>query len=97
MQKRADKIDHSQNDDTTLEALVAPRLKELVNRTGCHENGCLHDLVVDTIERPLIQLVLERTKGNQLKAAQMLGINRNTLRTKIRRLEIDVKKTKANR
>jgi DNA-binding protein Fis len=35
------------------------------------------------IEKPLVQLVLKETKGNQTKAANILGINRNTLRKKI--------------
>ena len=39
--------------------------------------------VLARVERPLIELVLERTGGNQVKAADMLGINRNTLRKKI--------------
>ena len=47
------------------------------------------DLLED-IERPLIQLSLSATRGNQLKAAQLLGLNRNTLRKKLRELDIDV-------
>ena len=50
----------------------------------------LYDRVLREIERPLIQLTLDATRGNQLRAAQLLGLNRNTLRKKIRELEIDV-------
>jgi len=50
----------------------------------------LHDRVLREIERPLILLTLAATRGNQIKAAQVLGINRNTLRKKIRDLEIQV-------
>jgi two-component system, NtrC family, nitrogen regulation response regulator GlnG len=46
--------------------------------------------VLREIERPLIQLSLSATRGNQLKAAQLLGLNRNTLRKKVRELDIDV-------
>jgi two-component system nitrogen regulation response regulator GlnG len=42
------------------------------------------------MERPLITLTLEATRGNQIKAAQLLGVNRNTLRKKIRELDIEV-------
>ena len=50
----------------------------------------LYDRVLREIERPLIQLTLGATRGNQLRAAQLLGLNRNTLRKKIRELEIEV-------
>jgi len=50
----------------------------------------LHDRVLREVERPLITLSLLETKGNQIKAAEMLGINRNTLRKKIRELGIEV-------
>jgi two-component system nitrogen regulation response regulator GlnG len=46
------------------------------------------------IEKPLIERALERTYGNQLKAAKILGINRNTIRTKIKKLGIDPHKWK---
>jgi two-component system nitrogen regulation response regulator GlnG len=42
------------------------------------------------VERPLIRLTSAATRGNQIKAAAMLGLNRNTLRKKIRDLEIPV-------
>jgi len=48
----------------------------------------LHAAVVAAVERPLIELVLEQTGGNQLRAAELLGINRNTLRKKITALGI---------
>jgi len=50
----------------------------------------LHDRVLREVERPLIMLSLSETKGNQVRAAEMLGINRNTLRKKIRELDIEV-------
>ncbi len=52
----------------------------------------LHAFVVSAAEKPLIEWVLRRTEGNQIKAAAALGINRNTLRVKIRQLGIEVKK-----
>jgi two-component system nitrogen regulation response regulator GlnG len=59
-----------------------------------HQSGLpaagLHDRVLREIERPLIILTLSATRGNQIKAAHVLGINRNTLRKKIRDLDIQV-------
>ena len=46
--------------------------------------------MVREVERPLIALTLSATRGNQIKAAQLLGLNRNTLRKKIRELDINV-------
>lgn len=43
----------------------------------------LHDLVMAAVEMPLIQSVLDRVDGNQTHAAQLLGMNRNTLRKKM--------------
>jgi two-component system nitrogen regulation response regulator GlnG len=50
----------------------------------------LYDRVLREIERPLISLSLSATRGNQIRAAQLLGLNRNTLRKKIRDLDIQV-------
>jgi two-component system nitrogen regulation response regulator GlnG len=52
----------------------------------------LYASIITQIEKPLIELTLEYTGGNQLKAADVLGINRNTLRKKITDLKIEVKK-----
>jgi two-component system nitrogen regulation response regulator GlnG len=46
--------------------------------------------VLREIERPLIALTLDATRGNQIRAAELLGVNRNTLRKKIRELDIKV-------
>ena len=46
--------------------------------------------VLKELEKPLITLSLVATRGNQIKTAKMLGINRNTLRKKIKDLDIDV-------
>jgi two-component system nitrogen regulation response regulator GlnG len=48
----------------------------------------LYDRVLREIEKPLISLSLGATRGNQIRAAQLLGLNRNTLRKKIRELDI---------
>ena len=52
----------------------------------------LYSVVMSRVERPLIELTLQATRGNQIRAAQLLGINRNTLRKKITDLQITVKR-----
>jgi Fis family transcriptional regulator len=44
----------------------------------------VYDMVIHCVEKPLLESVLHRVQGNQTHAAQMLGINRNTLRKKIK-------------
>jgi two-component system nitrogen regulation response regulator GlnG len=61
---------------------------------AAHDDGMaitgVYDKIIAEVERPLIRLTLAATRGNQIKAAAMLGLNRNTLRKKIRDLEIPV-------
>jgi Fis family transcriptional regulator, factor for inversion stimulation protein len=44
----------------------------------------VYDMVINCVEKPLLESVLDRVHGNQTHAAEMLGINRNTLRKKLR-------------
>ena len=50
----------------------------------------LHDRVLEEVERPLIALTLAGTRGNQVRAAEILGLNRNTLRKKIQDLGVEM-------
>ena len=62
-------------------------------RNGSGRN--LHPMLISAIERPLIARALQETKGNQIQAAELLGLNRNTLRKKIQELHIPVKRGRA--
>ena len=79
----------------TLGAAVEIHLKRYFNM---HGQGLpppgLHGRVLREVELPLIALTLSATRGNQLKAAELLGINRNTLRKRIRELDIPVTRGK---
>jgi Fis family transcriptional regulator len=48
----------------------------------------VYDMVIRNVERPLLEAVLDQAEGNQTIAAEMLGINRNTLRKKMQSLKI---------
>jgi two-component system nitrogen regulation response regulator GlnG len=54
-------------------------------------------MLISAIERPLITKALQETKGNQIQAAELLGLNRNTLRKKIQDLHIPVKRGRSAR
>jgi two-component system nitrogen regulation response regulator GlnG len=58
-------------------------------------NG-IYNEILETFERPLISYILTITNGNQIKSAKLLGINRNTLRKKIKDLSITVHKNTKN-
>lgn len=53
------------------------------------KKGVVYRAILEMVERPIIEYALRRTEGNQLMAARLLGINRNTIRSKIRKLGID--------
>jgi two-component system nitrogen regulation response regulator GlnG len=80
------------HDHLSLEEVVRLKLTEYFRQTRTVELADLYPLILGRVEKPLIELVLERANGNQLKAATMLGINRNTLRKKITDLKIDLKR-----
>jgi Fis family transcriptional regulator len=49
----------------------------------------IYDMVLSCIEKPLLEYVMQHAAGNQSKAAEILGLNRNTLRKKIQQYNID--------
>ena len=79
-----------------LESFLEHKVGDFVKgmRNGSGRN--LHPMLIAAVERPLISLTLRETKGNQIQAAELLGLNRNTLRKKIVDLRIPVKRARAN-
>ena len=49
----------------------------------------LYEMVINTVEKPLLLYIMNKTEGNQSKAAKMLGLNRNTLRKKLKQYNLD--------
>ncbi len=82
----------NKNQDESLEALVARKLENSLAQMDLQELDNLYEMVLHQVERPLINIILQQTRGNQVRTAEILGINRNTLRKKIKTLEIDVKR-----
>jgi two-component system nitrogen regulation response regulator GlnG len=74
--------------EATLEELVVREVERLFD-SGEDVEDVYHQ-IQRRVERPLLEVVLERTQGNQIRAAAMLGINRNTLRKKITELDIEL-------
>lgn len=81
--------------DTSLEGYLEMKMGDFVKgmRNGSARN--LHPILISAVERPLIASALRETQGNQIQAAELLGLNRNTLRKKIVDLHIPLKRTRA--
>ena len=77
-------------------AFIKDKVIELENSLFIEKKGVLYKSVLEAVEKPLLEQTLQRCEGNQLKAARILGINRNTIRAKIKKLGIDVSKWKTN-
>jgi two-component system nitrogen regulation response regulator GlnG len=75
--------------DASLEDIIERKLIECVRGLREHASANLYDLMIGLVEKPLLRAVLRETGGNQVRAAQILGINRNTLRKKLTEHGID--------
>lgn len=70
--------------DFGLEAAIRARLERIaIEEPDALDSGTLYDRIIGEVERPLIEAMLARNGGNQVRAARALGINRNTLRKRI--------------
>ena len=86
----------NRNEALSLEDYLEWKMGDFVKgmRDGSGRN--LHPMLINAIERPLITRALQETKGNQIQAAELLGLNRNTLRKKIHDLHIPVKRNRTS-
>ena len=66
-----------------IEEVVRASLEAYFNDLRGAEPDNLHDMVVRVVEKPLLEIVMQRADGNQSRAALWLGLNRNTLRKKL--------------
>ena len=71
--------------DDSLAETVKRTIQDYLDTLGDHEVTNIYRLIMDEVERPLLEVMLNYTNGNQCKAAQCMGINRATLRTKLKR------------
>jgi DNA-binding protein Fis len=83
--------------DLGLEDYIESKLSEFVKGMKNSSAKNLHHMLISAVERPLITLALKETNGNQIQAAHLLGVNRNTLRKKIAELKIPIKREKARK
>lgn len=74
----------------SLEVFIEEKLNRFIKKLNGAKGVNFYDMIMAEIEKPLISLALKETRGNQIKAANLLGINRNTLRKKVAELRLSI-------
>ncbi len=74
--------------DNELSACVRKAVNDYFKHLDGETPGTVYDMVLTCVERPLLETVLHHTEGNQTRASELLGINRNTLRKKMSQYKI---------
>jgi len=85
---------HTAADKLCLESYLESKLGEFVRGMKSSSGRNLHPMLISAVERPHSTCALKETNGNQIQAAHLLGMNRNTLRKKISELRIPIKREK---
>ena len=75
-------------DKYSMEDVVELKISRFLDQMGDFEEDNMHDLIMSKVEKPLLTQILRRVGGNQVQASRILGINRNTLRKKIKQYDI---------
>ncbi|MGA0934462.1 MAG: DNA-binding transcriptional regulator Fis [Pseudohongiellaceae bacterium] len=78
-------LDERSTKQQTLRECVTSSLSEYFNKVDHDNISNLYDLVLSEVEAPLLQTVMQHTRSNQSKASAMLGLNRGTLRKKLKK------------
>ena len=82
---RAEAAERENELSSTVRRMMKQYFKDLDREKACG----IYNMVVNCVERPLLEVVMNHAQGNQTRAAELLGINRNTLRKKLQEHGID--------
>jgi two-component system nitrogen regulation response regulator GlnG len=93
---RQTKLDNDNVDKEDLSSIIDSYFSNNLNKLLKDNNKNIHSDIISEVEKSIIQNVMIITKGNQLKASEILGLNRNTLRKKIGDLNINIQFNKDN-
>lgn len=83
-----DTIDYQKLNDSPLHFHVERVVREYFATLGDEVPTGLYELILEQVEQPLLTVVLEHSRGNQTKCAQILGLNRGTLRKKLKAYDL---------
>ncbi|MGD9842551.1 MAG: DNA-binding transcriptional regulator Fis [Steroidobacteraceae bacterium] len=86
--KTVSKVNHASGASMPLRAQTAAALDTYLSQLNGDKPGFLYELVMREVEEPLFRAVLDYVDGNQSRAAEVLGINRGTLRKKLRQYNL---------
>lgn len=79
----------AENENVSLNGTIKTMLEDYFNDLDGHPPADLYQMVLQEIEQPLLETVLHYTRGNQSKAAVLLGLNRGTLRKKLKQYDMN--------
>jgi Fis family transcriptional regulator len=82
-------MSEAENDNVSLNGTIKNMLEDYFNELDGHPPADLYQMVLQEIEQPLLETVLHYTRGNQSKAAVLLGLNRGTLRKKLKQYDMN--------
>lgn len=71
-----------------IQDVIKKSLEKYFRDLGEQEPFNMYEMLISTVEKPLLEAVMSRAEGNQSHAAEMLGINRNTLRRKLQQHDL---------
>lgn len=71
------------NESQSIDEAVTRSLEKYFLDLAGSRPSAIYDMVLSAVERPMLEVVMRQAHGNQLRASEMLGINRNTLRKKL--------------
>lgn len=81
---------HNGECSSPFNGCVRKALQKYLADLGEQSAGNLYELLLTEVEKPLLETVLAHVQGNQTRAAEMLGINRGTLRKKMQQYDISL-------
>lgn len=88
IRKQGEIVEVMEKDDIRGMVSLEEKVVELERALYDEKKGVLYRAIMEVVEKPLIEFALERAEGNQMRAARILGLNRNTIRVKIKKLGI---------
>jgi Fis family transcriptional regulator len=75
--------------DNELSLAVRKMMKQYFKDLDGEKCTGIYDMVVNAVEKPMLEIVMLQAQGNQTRAAELLGLNRNTLRKKLQQHGLD--------